>query len=41
MTSRDELQAQVDELMRKYDNEEISGAEYAEAMAALMSRAQE
>lgn len=38
---RTELQARIDELMRQYDNEEIDGAAYAQAMMELTAAAQE
>ncbi|MEU2587932.1 hypothetical protein ABZ612_34610 [Streptomyces avermitilis] len=38
---RTELQAKIDELMRQYDNEEIDGATYAQAMMELTASAQE
>lgn len=38
---RAELQAKLDELMRQYDNEEIDGATYAQAMMELTASAQE
>jgi hypothetical protein len=38
---RTELKAKVDELMRQYDEEEIDGATYAQAMMELTSSAQE
>ncbi|MEU1123860.1 hypothetical protein ABZ371_09845 [Streptomyces sp. NPDC005899] len=38
---RAELKAEIDELMRQYDNEEIDGATYAQAMMELTVNAQE
>ncbi|MER8098491.1 hypothetical protein [Streptomyces goshikiensis] len=38
---RDELKAKIDELMRQYDNEEIDGATYAQAMMELTTSARE
>ncbi|MGC5365760.1 hypothetical protein ACPXCE_29520 [Streptomyces sp. DT24] len=38
---RTELKAKIDELMRQYDNEEIDGAAYAQAMMELTASAQE
>jgi len=38
---RTELQAKIDELMRQYDDEEIDGATYAQAMMELTASAQE
>ena len=35
--TRDELQNQVDELMRQYDEEEIDGATYMQEMMELTS----
>ncbi len=37
---RDELKAQIEELMRQYGNEEIDGATYSQKMMELTSRAQ-
>jgi len=37
---RDELKAQIEELMRQYGNEEIDSATYAQKMMDLTSRAQ-
>lgn len=33
--TREELQSQIDELMRQYDNEEIDGATYMQEMMEL------
>ncbi|MFJ3128033.1 hypothetical protein ACIPJO_34680 [Streptomyces sp. NPDC086993] len=38
---RVELKAKIDELMRQYDEEEIDGATYAQAMMELTASAQE
>lgn len=38
---RDELQANINELMRQYDEEEIDGATYAQEMMDLTSSAQD
>ncbi|MFE2943834.1 hypothetical protein ACFXKG_33060 [Streptomyces sp. NPDC059255] len=38
---RTELQAKIDELMRQYDDEEIDGATYAQAMMELTASAQD
>lgn len=38
---RDELKAQIDELMRQYQDEEIDGATYAQRMMELTASAQE
>ncbi|MEU9327643.1 hypothetical protein AB0D91_28165 [Streptomyces canus] len=38
---RTELKAKIDELMRQYDEEEIDGATYAQAMMELTTSAQE
>ncbi|WP_322985506.1 hypothetical protein [Streptomyces sp. S584] len=38
---RTELKAKIDELMRQYDEEEIDGATYAQAMMELTSSTQE
>ncbi|MFE6911965.1 hypothetical protein [Streptomyces erythrochromogenes] len=38
---RDKLKAKIDELMRQYDEEEIDGATYAQAMMDLTVSAQE
>jgi len=36
---RDELKAQIDELMRRYEAEEIDGATYSQAMMDLTASA--
>ncbi|WP_275408438.1 hypothetical protein [Streptomyces sp. SID9727] len=38
---REELKAEIDELMRQYDNEEIDGATYSQKMMELTASAQE
>ena len=38
--NREEIKAQVDELMRQYDEEEIDGATYAQQMMELVTSAQ-
>jgi hypothetical protein len=38
---RTELKAKIDELMRQYDDEEIDGATYVQAMMELTASAQE
>ena len=38
--TRQELKAQIDELMRQYANEEIDGATYAQRMMELTEAAQ-
>ena len=38
---REELKAQIDELMRQYDHGEIDGAAYAQAMMELTTSAQD
>ncbi|MGK2955002.1 MAG: hypothetical protein ACSLFI_04950 [Solirubrobacterales bacterium] len=38
---RDELKAQIDELMRQYQDEEIDGDTYAQRMMELTASAQE
>ncbi len=38
--TRDELKAQVDELMRQYADEEIDGATYAQKMMELTTSVQ-
>lgn len=38
--TRDELKAQIDELMRQYSDKEIDGATYAERMMTLTTSAQ-
>lgn len=38
--TRDELKAQIDELMRQYADEEIDGATYAQSMMELTASAQ-
>lgn len=38
---RDELKAQIDELMRQYAAEEIDGTTYSQAMMRLTASAQE
>ncbi|MEV3855072.1 hypothetical protein AB0J38_12185 [Streptomyces sp. NPDC050095] len=38
---RAELKAKIDELMRQYDDEEIDGETYAQAMMELTASAQE
>ncbi|WP_422119338.1 hypothetical protein HXT24_05855 [Gardnerella sp. DNF00354] len=38
--NRKEIKAQVDELMRQYDNEEIDGNTYAQRMMELATSAQ-
>lgn len=38
--NRKEIKAQVDELMRQYDNEEIDGDIYAQRMMELATSAQ-
>lgn len=38
---RDELKAQVDELMRQYEAEEIDGATYTQAMMELTTSTRE
>lgn len=37
--NREEIKAQVDELMRQYDEEEIDGATYAQQMMELVTSA--
>ncbi|MCX4450731.1 hypothetical protein [Streptomyces sp. NBC_01789] len=37
---RDELKAEIDELMRQYDKEEIDSATYAQKMMELTASAQ-
>ncbi len=37
--TREELQAQVDELMRQYDEKEIDGATYSQRMMELTASA--
>lgn len=39
--TRDEIKAQVDELMRQYDNEEIDGATYFQEMMELATSARD
>lgn len=41
MVDRDELKAQIDELMRQYQEEEIDGDIYAQRMMELTASAQE
>ena len=41
MVDRDELKAQIDELMRQYQDEEIDGDTYAQRMMELTASAQE
>ena len=41
MMTRDELKAQIDELMRQYADEEIDGATYAERMMELTTSARD
>lgn len=38
--TREELKAQIDELMRQYGDEEIDGATYAQKMIELTTSAQ-
>lgn len=38
---REDLKAQIDELMRQYDAKEIDGATYSRAMMELTASAQE
>lgn len=38
--TREELKAQIDELMRQYDEEEIDGATYQRKMMELTTSAQ-
>lgn len=38
--TREELKAQIDELMRQYANEEIDGSTYAQCMMELTASAQ-
>ena len=38
---RDQLKAQIDELMRQYQDEEIDGDTYAQRMMELTASAQE
>ncbi|WP_328903325.1 hypothetical protein OHR86_28390 [Streptomyces sp. NBC_00441] len=38
---REELKAEIDELMRQYDKEEIDGATYSQKMMELTASAQE
>lgn len=39
--TREELQSQIDELMKQYDNEEIDGATYMQKMMELTSAAKD
>ena len=39
--TREELKAQIDELMRQYADEEIDGATYAERMMELTTSARD
>lgn len=39
--TRQELQEQIDELMRQYENGEIDGATYAQKMMELTTSAQD
>ena len=39
--TKEELKAQIDELMRQYSDEEISGATYAENMMNLAASARD
>lgn len=38
--TREELKAQIDELMRQYANEEIDGSAYVQSMMELTASAQ-
>ncbi len=38
--TREELKAQIDELMRQYANEEIDGSTYVQSMMELTASAQ-